>query len=90
MGPAGIALILVHPLCSHHRVLFIKLPDLVLQLQKVKLQNQYVSLRILFIIHPDQPMEHLQRQSFRKPGESAVVVVVVNVNSSHWLKLDVI
>ena len=58
-NPAGIVLILVNLLRSHYRILFIKLPDLGLQLPKVSLQNQYVSLRILFIIHPDQPMEHL-------------------------------
>ena len=49
------------PICwsSHYRNLFIKLPDLGLQLPKVSLQNQYVSSRILFIIHPHQPTEHV-------------------------------
>ena len=38
---------------SHHRILFVKPPDLSLQLPKISLPDQCVSLSILFIKLPD-------------------------------------
>ena len=48
---------------SHHRILFVKPPDLSLQLPKVSLQNQYGFLRILFIKVPDPLQDSLYKAS---------------------------
>ena len=48
---------------SHHRILFVKPPDLSLQLPKVSLQNQYGFLGILFIKVPDPLQDSLYKAS---------------------------
>ena len=63
----GGRLILENLLRSHHRILFIKPPDLSLQLPKVSLQKQYGFLGILFIKLPDPLQDSLFKASRSSP-----------------------
>ena len=63
----GGRLILENLLRSHHKILFIKPPDLSLQLPKVSLQNKYGSLGILFIKLPYPLQDSLYKASRSSP-----------------------